>query len=124
MTRCSARGGGAGLAGLLLLTEEQDQSWCPVVGFLSPLVAAAVLVGALCEQPIDPVVVGALLQTADHEAGAEEMAAALSGCTRLLVVGSGVDYPAARELALKVEEGARLLATAHPLETIRHRGPA
>jgi len=116
----SDRSPGAGLADLLLLTEEQDQSWCHTVGYLSPLVAAAVLVGALCEQPIDPVVVRALLQIADHEAGAEEMAAALSGCTRLLVVGSGVDYPAARELALKVEEGARLPATAHHLETIRH----
>jgi len=35
-------------------------------------------------------------------------------------VGSGLDYPAARELALKVEEGAQLPASALQLETIRH----
>jgi glucosamine 6-phosphate synthetase-like amidotransferase/phosphosugar isomerase protein len=35
-------------------------------------------------------------------------------------VGSGLDYPAARELGLKVEEGAHLPAVAHQLETIRH----
>ncbi len=114
------RSPGAALADVLVLTGEQDQSWCHTVGYLSPLVAAAVLAGALREQPIDPVVVRTLLQIADHAAGAEETAAALSPCTRLLVVGSGVDYPAARELALKVEEGARLPATAHHLETIRH----
>jgi glucosamine 6-phosphate synthetase-like amidotransferase/phosphosugar isomerase protein len=36
------------------------------------------------------------------------------------VVGSGVDYATARELALKVEEGAHLPSTAHQLETLRH----
>ncbi|MDH4064098.1 MAG: SIS domain-containing protein, partial [Acidobacteriota bacterium] len=116
----SGRSPGAALADVLLLTGEQDQSWCHTVGYLSPLVAAAVLAGALREQPVDPIVVRALLQIADHEAGAEQMAAALSGCTRLLVVGSGIDYAAARELALKIEEGARLPAAAHHLETIRH----
>jgi glucosamine--fructose-6-phosphate aminotransferase (isomerizing) len=48
------------------------------------------------------------------------MAAKLASTDRLLVVGSGADYAAARELALKVEEGARLPAVAHELETIRH----
>lgn len=116
----SDRSPGAALADDLLLTGEQDQSWCHTVGYLSPLVAAAALVAAFREQPLDPVVVRALLQIADHEPGAEETAAALSGCARLLVVGSGIDHPAARELALKVEEGARLPATAHQLETVRH----
>jgi fructoselysine-6-P-deglycase FrlB-like protein len=48
------------------------------------------------------------------------MAQALARCRRLLVVGSGVDHATARELALKVEEGAHLPSTAHQLETIRH----
>lgn len=116
----SDRSPGAALADVLVLTGEQDQSWCHTVGYLSPLVAAAVLAGALRDQPVDPVVVRALLHVADHEPGADEVASALSQCARLLVVGSGVDYPAARELALKVEEGARLPATAHQVETIRH----
>ncbi len=54
------------------------------------------------------------------EAAAERLAGGLSAVDRLVVVGSGADYAAARELALKVEEGARLAAVAHELETIRH----
>jgi fructoselysine-6-P-deglycase FrlB-like protein len=61
-----------------------------------------------------------LLDASDHAPAAEEGATALAGCSRLLVVGSGVDHASARELALKIEEGARLPATAHQLETIRH----
>ena len=116
----SSRSPGAALADLVLTTAEQDQSWCHTVGYLSPLVATAVVAAALRDEPLDPVVVRALLEIADHEPGAEEAAAALSGCSRLLVVGSGVDHPAARELALKIEEGAHLPASALPLETIRH----
>jgi fructoselysine-6-P-deglycase FrlB-like protein len=111
---------GAALAGHLLLTREHDQSWCHTVGYLSPMVAAAVLAGALHDRPISPTTLRALLDAADHAPAAEEAAAAFAGCTRLLVVGSGVDHAAARELALKVEEGAHLPAVAHQLETIRH----
>jgi glucosamine--fructose-6-phosphate aminotransferase (isomerizing) len=64
--------------------------------------------------------VRALLDSADHAPSAESMAGALAGCDRLLVVGSGVDHATARELALKIEEGAHLPSTAHQLETIRH----
>lgn len=116
----SDRSPGAALADLLITTEEQDQSWCHTVGYLSPVIAAAALAGQLRSAPLDPVVVRALLEVADHETGAETAAAALADCSRLLIVGSGVDYLAARELALKVEEGARLPASALQLETIRH----
>jgi len=61
-----------------------------------------------------------VLEAAVQEPSAEGAAAALAGCARLLIVGSGIDYPAARELALKVEEGARLPASGLQLETIRH----
>src|SRR5207247_6743540 len=53
-------------------------------------------------------------------ARAREVARALAGCRRLLVVGAGIDLVTARELALKVEEGAGLPATALHLESIRH----
>jgi len=116
----SDRSPGAALADVLLTTEEQDQSWCHTIGYLSPVVAAAALAEELRGAPLDPVVVRALLQVVDHEPVAEAAAAALAHCSRLLIVGSGIDYPAARELALKVEEGARLPASALQLETIRH----
>ena len=116
----SHRSPGAGLADIVITTGEQDQSWCHTVGYLSPVIAAALLAAELRGQPLDPVVVRALLQISDHEPDAGATAAALAACSRLLVVGSGVDYPAARELALKIEEGAQLPASALQLETIRH----
>ncbi len=116
----SDRSPGAALADIVVTTGEQDQSWCHTVGYLSPVIAAAALAGELRGSPLDPVVVRALLQIADHERGAEATAAALAGCARLLIVGSGLDYPAARELALKIEEGAHLPSTALQLETLRH----
>jgi glucosamine--fructose-6-phosphate aminotransferase (isomerizing) len=117
----SDRSPGAALADHLVTTGEQDQSWCHTVGYLSPMIVAAALAGELKDAPLDPVVVRALLDAAsDQESAAQSTAEALTSCTRLLIVGSGIDYPAARELALKIEEGARLPASALQLETIRH----
>ena len=116
----SERSPGAAIAGRVVPTGEQDQSWCHTVGYLSPMLAFAVLAGMLRGDVPDPVAARALLDSADHAATAESMAAALAHCRRILVVGSGVDYAAARELALKIEEGAHLPATALQLETLRH----
>jgi glucosamine--fructose-6-phosphate aminotransferase (isomerizing) len=111
---------GAALADHLLLTAEQDQSWCHTVGYLSPMVAASVVAGAVSGRAVSPTTVRALLDAADQAPAAEEAAAAFARSARLVVVGSGVDYATARELALKVEEGTHLPAVAHQLETIRH----
>ena len=116
----SDRSPGAALAELVITTDEQDQSWCHTVGYLSPVLVAAAIAADLRGAPLDPVALRALLQVADHEAGAEAAAASLASCSRLLLVGSGLDYAAARELALKIEEGAQLPASALQLETIRH----
>jgi fructoselysine-6-P-deglycase FrlB-like protein len=51
---------------------------------------------------------------------AASVAAGLTGIDRLIVAGAGVDYVAAREMALKVSEGARLPASALELETVMH----
>jgi glutamine---fructose-6-phosphate transaminase (isomerizing) len=116
----SDRSPGAAVSDLVLTTGEQDQSWCHTVGYLSPMIAATALAGEVSEAPLDPVVVRALLEASTQVSSAESVATELAGCARLLVVGSGIDYPAARELALKIEEGARLPASALQLETIRH----
>ena len=116
----SNRSPGAALADQVLATGEQDQSWCHTIGYLSPVIVAASLAAELDDTPLDPVVVRALLEAAGQESAADDAAEALAQCERLLVVGSGLDDPAARELALKVEEGARLPASALQLETIRH----
>jgi fructoselysine-6-P-deglycase FrlB-like protein len=116
----SGRSPGAALARQVIATQEQDQSWCHTVGYLSPVLVAAALASLLRATQLDALTVRTLLEIADWAAGAEAVAATLARCSRLLVVGSGIDYPAARELALKIEEGARLPASALQLETIRH----
>ena len=116
----SDRSPGSALAELVVTTDEQDQSWCHTVGYLSPMVAGAVVAGTLGGAALDAIALRALLDAADHAPAAEGSAAALAGCNRLLIAGSGIDYVSARELALKIEEGARLPAVAHQLETVRH----
>ena len=116
----SDRSPGSALAELVVTTEEQDQSWCHTVGYLSPMVAGAVVAGTLGGAALDAIALRALLDAADVPPPPEGSAAALAGCNRLLIAGSGIDYVSARELALKIEEGARLPAVAHQLETVRH----
>ncbi|HEX6474353.1 MAG TPA: SIS domain-containing protein, partial [Candidatus Limnocylindria bacterium] len=116
----SDRSPGAALVERVVQTGEQDQSWCHTVGYLSPMLAFAGLAGVIRGDVPDPVAVRALLDSADHAEIAEELARALARCHSLRIVGSGVDYATARELALKIEEGAHLPATAHQLETLRH----
>jgi fructoselysine-6-P-deglycase FrlB-like protein len=112
----SDRSPGAALAGMVVTTGEQDQSWCHTVGYLSPLVVGASLAG----DPLDGTALRALLQVADDQPGAEAVADVLARCDRLITVGSGVDHATARELALKAAEGAHLPAQALHLETLLH----
>ena len=111
---------GAALADLVLATEEQDQSWCHTVGYLSPLVVGAVLAARLRRAKPDGAALRALLDVADDARAPASIAATLAGIDRLVVVGSGADHVTARELALKVAEGARLATAAHELETLLH----
>lgn len=116
----SDRSPGAAIAELVIRTEEQDQSWCHTVGYLSPLLTGVVLSARLAGTPLDARAIHALLDVANEPRAAADVAAGLSGIDRLMVIGSGTDFVTARELALKVAEGARLAAEAHELETILH----
>lgn len=116
----SDRSPGAELADHVLGTVEQDQSWCHTVGYLSPLVVGAALHGAILDAAPAPEALARQVAAGADGAFAERIAAKLASTERLIVVGSGADYAAARELALKVEEGARLPSVAHELETVRH----
>ncbi len=116
----SDRSPGAALADMVLSTGEQDQSWCHTVGYLSPIVAGACLHGALAGSPPDPTALESQLAATADPSAAEHAAATFENVTRFVTVGSGADFAAARELALKIEEGTRLPAVAHELETLRH----
>jgi glucosamine--fructose-6-phosphate aminotransferase (isomerizing) len=111
----------ARLSDIVVATGEQDQSWCHTVGYLSPIVAAAAVAGEIAGEPLDGAAVRALLAAGlarAHEA--EDLASALADVSQLIVIASGADRPAARELALKIEEASHLPTTMFDLETVLH----
>jgi glucosamine--fructose-6-phosphate aminotransferase (isomerizing) len=117
----SGRSPAGALADIVMETDELDQGWCHTVGYISPIVAAAAVGAHLSGRPLDPDVVESTLAagTAD-EGGAERIAGLLADATELLVVASGADRPAGRELVLKVEEAAWLPSAYRDLETFLH----
>lgn len=121
LVTASRRSPGGAVADIVVETGELDQSWCHTIGYLSPLLAAAQVGALVSKQAIDADVVIELLAFGTRDTvGAERIAAELAGATTLLVIASGADRPAGRELALKVEE-ASWLPTAHrDLETFLH----
>ena len=119
----SAGSPGGGLADIVVATEELDQSWCHTIGYLSPILVAAAVGGHLSGVRIDAGAVAALLAAGlDEPAITAEnaMAARLAALDHLLIVGSGADRAAARELTLKIEEGAHIPAAMRDLETMLH----
>ena len=111
----------AGSPELVVATVEMDAGWCHTVGYLSPILAGAAIADVLAGRSTDAGLVRDLLASgATDEAGAERIAAVLAGCRTIITVGSGADRPAARELALKIEEAAWLPTTMRDLETFLH----
>jgi glutamine---fructose-6-phosphate transaminase (isomerizing) len=111
----------AASAELIVATVEMDHGWCHTVGYLSPIVAAAAIADGLADRSVDGGLVRDLLASgAGDEAGAEAIAAVLADCRTIITVGSGADRPAARELALKIEEAAWIPTTMRDLETFLH----
>jgi glucosamine--fructose-6-phosphate aminotransferase (isomerizing) len=112
---------GGQLAEITVETVELDHSWCHTVGYVSPMVAAASIGAHLSGRPVSPDVVADLMASgAGNEAGAEAIAGRLADARTLLVIGSGADRPAARELVLKVEEASWLPSAMRDLETFLH----
>ncbi len=117
----SERSPGAALADIVVATEELDQGWCHVVGYTSPLFAAAAVGAHVAGRPVDRDEVARLLREGQHDtAGAEHIAARFADATGLIVVASGADRPAGRELVLKVEEASWLPSAFRDLETFLH----
>ncbi len=119
----SDRSPGAALADIVVTTDEQDQSWCHTVGYLSPILAATAVGGHIAGAAANGAAARDLLAaglTADAARETERLAAALAATSQLIVVATGADRPAARELVLKVEEGTHLPAAMRDLETMLH----
>ena len=124
MITVTDRSPGAEHAHLVLETEELDQGWCHTVGYVSPLVAAVAVAAHIARRPVDEALRSGtreLLQAGvDRASIAEAVAARLAAVRGILVVASGADRPAGRELALKIEEGTWIPAAYRDLETFLH----
>jgi fructoselysine-6-P-deglycase FrlB-like protein len=117
----SGRSPAGALAGIVVETEELDHGWCHTVGYLSPIVAAAAVGSHLSGRSLDAGAIEQLLASGTRdESGAERITAALADSANLLVIASGSDRPAGRELVLKVEEASWLPSAYRDLETFLH----
>jgi fructoselysine-6-P-deglycase FrlB-like protein len=123
----SGRASGAQGVDVVVETLERDQSYCHTVGYVSPLVAAhavgLILVGDAGQGPKDAMAIRQLMAAGvrpEASAAAEAMAAELGRARPILVIASGADRTAARELVLKLEEGTWIPSASRNLETFLH----
>jgi fructoselysine-6-P-deglycase FrlB-like protein len=100
---------------LVVPTPLLDRAWCHTVGYLSPLLAFHAMAG-----PAPAAAARAVAAGLARRAQLREAAARIAGCERLLAVGSGADEVTARELALKIEEGAHVPVTPLGVEKVLH----
>jgi fructoselysine-6-P-deglycase FrlB-like protein len=109
------------VADIVVETGELDHSWCHTIGYVAPMLAGADVGARLSGKPVDPGAVATLLTDgARDEAGAERIAGQLGSAAHLLVIASGADRPAGREMTLKVEEASWLPSAYRDLETFLH----
>ncbi|MEO8468583.1 MAG: hypothetical protein ABI573_02820 [Chloroflexota bacterium] len=123
MITAAAGSPGGVFADIAVATEEMDQSWCHTVGYLSPILVGIAVAGHLTGASVVPADARNLLGAglaAGTTAALAGMAERLSGRQHLVMIGSGIDRIAARELTLKVEEGAQIPSSMRDLETMLH----
>jgi glutamine---fructose-6-phosphate transaminase (isomerizing) len=101
----------------VLFTPVHDDSWCHTVAYTSTIAVGAALARELGLDGVDGARAEAVLR-----AGVERRpaAAALTGAERVVCAGFGLDLVTARELALKLAEGARVPTAALQLESLLH----
>jgi fructoselysine-6-P-deglycase FrlB-like protein len=101
----------------IVVTPVHDDSWCHTVAYTS-----SILVGALLgrELGLDVPEAGAAERLLRAGTDRRPAAAALAGAERVVCAGFGLDLITARELALKLAEGARIPTAALQLETLLH----
>ena len=111
----------AGAADACLCTGPTDLSWCHTIAYVMPIVAAIAVADRMTGRTTSPASVRAVLE-GGLRAGdaAAALGRTLASNRSLVVVGSGVDRGAGRELTLKIEEAAYVPTTFHDLETLLH----
>jgi len=104
----------------VLLTPRHDDSWCHTVAYTSALAAGAALAARLGPFIAQPAAARELLERAVRFTNPAPVAGRLADRRVVLCAGAGADHTTARELALKIAEGARLPTLALELETVLH----
>jgi glucosamine--fructose-6-phosphate aminotransferase (isomerizing) len=100
----------------VVVTPMVDRSWCHTVGYTSPIAAALALAARPDAEIVRPLVAAGV----ERRAAAADVASALAECSHLIVIGSGADRIAARELTLKIEEASHIPTAMRDLETFLH----
>ncbi len=111
----------AGAADACLCTGPTDLSWCHTIAYVMPIVAAIAVADRMTGRTTSPAPVRAVLE-GGLRAGdaAATLGRTLASSRSLVVVGSGVDRAAGRELTLKIEEAAYVPTAFRDLETLLH----
>jgi glucosamine--fructose-6-phosphate aminotransferase (isomerizing) len=104
----------------VLVTPRADRSWCHTVGYTSAISAGAAVAARLGLAGVTPGAAADALAGGLGASGAEAIAQRLTERRVILCAGLGPDLTSARELALKIAEGAQLPALALELETVLH----
>ncbi len=121
----SRRSPGGALADLVVETHELDQGWCHIVGYTSPMLAAAAVGAHLSGRPLDGDEVAQVLAGGSgDETGAERIAGRFADAEHLIVIASGADRPSGREMTLKVEEASWLPSRVPRPRDVPARPPA
>jgi len=106
-----------GAADHVVVTPLADRSWCHTVAYVSAIVAGAGIAGGPFSSTRLADAIDAVVALRPRFV---EAAGRIHGGRRIVTAGLGADFVTARELALKIEEGARIPANAHRLETVLH----
>ncbi|HEU0194721.1 MAG TPA: SIS domain-containing protein [Gaiellales bacterium] len=103
-------------AQIVLTTPLLDRSWCHTVAYASAILAGAAIAGEGALDALSASIESAYAIRPRLVVEAQRIGTG----RRVITTGFGADHVSARELALKIEEGARIPATAHHLETLLH----
>jgi glucosamine--fructose-6-phosphate aminotransferase (isomerizing) len=107
-------------ADAVMLTPLHDDSWCHTVAYSSALLAGLTVAAQLRPISAKPAAVRALFDRVVVAPEAAPAARRLADRRVVLCAGAGPDHITARELALKIAEGARMPTAALELETVLH----
>jgi fructoselysine-6-P-deglycase FrlB-like protein len=109
------------IADVVLVTPLRDKSYCHTVGYTSPMLTGFYLASAYQEGEFPAAgLAGYLRELLTMRTRALEIGGALGKAERLVAAGSLIDVPTARELALKVAEGAWVPTTVLGVEDTLH----